>query len=141
MKKLAVILISLASIAFFTPRNARAQSIDGTKLALALAEGAAITGGVVTGIGSTVQASRGRTSRGVFAASYVFGVLNAVPAVIWGVATADDPGELSVGLMLAHGSVAVWNLIAPTVGFARGSDVARGGDGPYLSPVALGGTD
>jgi hypothetical protein len=142
MKKIAIAILAFALITIGATREAKAQDGFGTILAV-VAVGVAVdaavgAGGVVTGIGSSVYAAQGSVSKGWFISSYIFGGLNAVSTVIWGVVASNNTpndGGLSLGFTLAHASVTALDFIAPTVGFVNGND------GPKVSAVPVGGTD
>lgn len=119
MKKLAATLLAFTLLSLGATRSAKAQDFStgdafaGLDTAGLVIQGVIAAGGTVTGIKSSLLASRREVSPGWFAATYTFGALNtglAILSVNQLVNYNDSPAVLSFAI--AHASVAAFDLIA-----------------------------
>jgi hypothetical protein len=103
--------------------------------ALGMLDIAVGAGGLITGTNSTAALASGIQSLGWYVSSYVFGGLNLIATGLWA-SLLPPPGNLALSgsFTIAHASIAVFDIVAPTIHFARSC-------GPRVAPVAVGGRD
>lgn len=144
MRRRAASLLVFASLAAFPAQEARAQtsgSLGPLFGAVVAVEGTLVGGGLVTGVGSSVYVAKGEPRTGWFAASYVFGALNLAGTIFlsWSAERGEGVSALE-GLAIAHGSLAAFDIVMPTIGLARGARATRELQAGW-TPVVVGGVD